>query len=770
MRTFAVVIVVSLAVLLSGRADAAVLWIEAERFEDTGTWVRDSQFLDQMGSPYLLAAGIGQPVEDAVTTVDIPANGIYRLWVRCKNWLPEYDPGRFQVLVDERASPMTFGTAKSDKWLWQDGGTFQLRKGKIEIRLRDQTGYYGRCDVLVLSDEPNYRPPDDKDKLTAQRARYGGTSSDVKEMRRRDVVVVGGGLAGICAALSAARHGATVALLQNRPVLGGNDSPEIGVGAQGCTPEGFDPGETGIPKEIGSEEDRMRRSQIVTNEPNISLYLNVHATGVRMTDKTTIAAAEAIHTITGQRMVFPAAIFIDCTGDGTIGGAAGAEFRMGREGRSEFDEGLAPEKPDLCTLGATLTYRGMPTGRMWIGPSQPPVRPYQAPAWARQLPEGTVDSDFCARGEQWWLEWGGTKNTLTDTEAIRDELLRIVYGLWAVTPGRGVRPLEWVQHVAGSRESRRLMGDYIMTQQDVSSPDAASDRLLPDRVAFGGWPVDLHPPLGFYTYKRVPVPEDIRTTQPQVDAELASQQGVHKSRYSIPLRSLYSRNIANLMMAGRDISVSHVALGSTRVMLTCATMGQAVGAAAAICVERQITPRGVYQEHIEQLQQQLLKDGAYIIRLKNTDPADLALKAKATASSTNGENYRAEYVNNGFAREEMGCTNAWSPDPKAALPQWMELDFGQPVRFNTAHVIFQHSKLAAKAYRIEAWLDGQWQTVSTVPSHSARFRRSVHGFPAVMASKLRVVIEEDAMEGCPVLCEIRVYEEERPRQGVHEAG
>lgn len=770
LRSIFIAILATLPALLGGQTTAAVLWLEAERFDDIGTWVRDSQFLDQMGSPYLLAAGIGQPVEDAVTTVDIPTDDAYRLWVRCKNWVPEHDPGRFQVLVDEKTSPTTFGTLKSDKWLWQDGGTFKLRKGKSEIRLRDLTGYYGRCDAIVLSNDSNYRPSDDMKTLTADRIRHGGISSDMTQMDRRDVVVVGGGLAGICAALSAARHGATVALVQNRPVLGGNDSPEIGVGAQGCSPEGFDPGETGIPKEIGSEQDRMRRSQIVTEEPNVSLHLNMHATGVRMVDKDTIAAVEAVNTTTGQRMVFPGSVFIDCTGDGTVGAAAGADFRMGREGRSEFDETLAPDKPDACTLGATLTYRGMPEGRMWIGPSAPPPRPYEAPAWARQLPDGTVDTDFAARGEQWWLEWGGARNTINDAEAIRDELLRIVYGLWAVTPGRGTRPLEWVQWVAGSRESRRLMGDYIMTQHDVSSPDIASDPLFPDRVAFGGWPVDLHPPLGFYTYKQVPVPEDIRASLPHSGDEPAFQHGVHKSRYSIPFRSLYSRNISNLMMAGRDISVSHVALGSTRVMLTCATMGQAVGTAAAICVQQQTTPRGVYEKRLEQLQQQLLKDGAYIIRLQNADPNDLALKATVTASSANGDNYRAEYVNNGFAREEMGCTNAWSPDPKATLPQSVELNFGQPVTFNTVHVTFQHSKLAAKAYRIEAFVDDKWQVVSTAPSHDVRFRRTVLGFPSVTANRVRIVIDEAAAEGVPVLCEIRVYNEEQPQQGVHEAG
>lgn len=737
-----------LAVSLPARAE--VLWLEAERFTDIGTWTRDAQFIDQMGSSYLLAGGLGHPVEDAVTWTEIGAPGVYRLWVRAKNWVPEHSPGRFQVLVGGRLAEPIFGTLKSSDWLWQDGGTFALEQGKIEVRVRDLTGYYGRCDAVVLSDEPGYRPPDDKAALAAERIRRGGTSREVAEMPKRDVVVVGGGLAGISAALAAARHGASVYLVQNRPALGGNDSPEIGVGAQGCIPAGFDPGETGIPKEICSEEDRPRRSFLVTREKNIALYLNVHATGVRMADKTRIKSVEAVHTITGDRTAFPGDVFIDCTGDGCVGAAAGADLRQGREARSEFGESHAPEKADRYTLGTTLTYRGMPEGRLWIGPSAPPVRSYAAPSWARKFPAGIVDTKFSARGEQWWLEWGGMKNTIDDAELIRDELLRIVYGLWAATPQNGPHELEWVQYVGGKRESRRLIGDYIMTERDV-----LADQLFPDRVAVGGWSIDLHPPEGFYAYKQIPLPKEL------VDP-----------RYSIPFRSLYSRNIANLMMAGRDISVSHVALGSTRVMVTCATQGQAAGTAAALCAEHKTTPRGVYQDHIRQLQQQLLKDGAYLTRLKNEDSQDLALAARVSASSCLAKNgYRPENVVNGFNREEGGAPNAWAPDPAAKYPQWIELDFGSPVVFNTVHVTFQHPDLAAKAYRLEAWVQDTWQPVSSILPHPARFRRSVHGFAAVTAAKLRIVIQESAVaKEPPTLCEIRVYNETAPHQGVREAG
>jgi hypothetical protein len=484
----------------------------------------------------------------------------------------------------------------------------------------------------------------------------------------------------------------------------------------------------------------------VTAEENISLHLNVHATGVRMADKATIAEVEAVHTVTGERMAFPGTVFIDCTGDGSVGAAAGAEFRMGREGRAEFGESLAPEQPDPRTLGTTLTYRGMPKGRVWIGPSAPPVRGFQTPPWARSLPQGIVKDDFSARGEQWWLEWGGTKNTIDDAEMIRDELLRIVYGLWAATPSQGVHELEWVQIVAGKRESRRLMGDYLMTQRDVSA-----DQRFPDRVAFGGWPIDLHPPEGFYAYKQIPTPPEIRDP-----------------RYSIPFRSLYSKNIANLMMAGRNISVTHVALGSTRVMCTCAVIGQAVGTAAAICVHQNTTPRGVCLRHIRELQQQLLKDDVGLIQMRNEDPHDLALTAKVAASSCLGKDgaYRPEHVNNGFARQEGDATNAWAPDPAAPLPQWVELDLGRPVAFDAVYVTFQHALLAARAYRLDAWGDGGWRPVVVVKPYQPRFRRAVHRFPAVTSNKLRVVIEASAPKGPATLCEVRVYREPEPGKGV----
>jgi len=202
------------------------LMLETERFTHLGGWAIDSQFIDLLGSAYLLANGRGEPVEDASTTVRPPKPGKYRLWARAKDWMPEHHPGRFQIIVDGNPLGRTFGENGRAGWLWEDGGLLELT-GETEIRLHDLTGYYGRCDVLLLTDDLDYAPPDDLAKIAQLRQAHGGVSADVADLPEYDVVVIGGGLAGSAAAVAAARNGARTALIQDRPVLGGNASPEI---------------------------------------------------------------------------------------------------------------------------------------------------------------------------------------------------------------------------------------------------------------------------------------------------------------------------------------------------------------------------------------------------------------------------------------------------------------------------------------------------------------------------------------------------------------
>jgi len=605
--------------LAAARASSSsTIWIEAERFRELGGWVNDAQFIDQMGSPYLLAIGLDGPVKDAVTRATVPSAGKYRLWARVRDWDPEHSPGRFQVVLGGKSLAQVFGQGKAKGWTWEDGGTHELPAGDLDIRLRDLTGHYGRCDVLVLSDEPSYRPPDERRALDAARAQHGGVSRELQRMGPYDTVVIGGGLAGTMAAVASARLGAKTALIQGRPVLGGNASTEILVEPQGdTTREPLDPGETGIIEEFRGPVDQYseRMLELCKSEPKLDLLLNTHATGVQLSGPGKIAAVEALEVTTGRRMAFAGTIFIDCTGDGAIGVWAGAEYRHGCEPRSMYNESRAPEQGEdfKGTMGGTLRYATEVA-------SEPAA--FAAPPWARKFPKC---SDFNPRrhpqlhigGWQWVIEYGGERNTHDDAEEIRDELLRIIWGMWDHAKNHCPKlaeeaknyKLAWVSHVVGKRESRRLIGDYVMTEHDIRP-----DKLFEDRVSYGGWGVDLHPPKGFY--------------DPGEPATFS-----HKTKFSVPFRSLYSKDVGNLMMAGRDISVSHAALGATRVMVTCGVQGQAVGTAAALCQTHKTTPRGIYQSHINELQQQLLKDGCYLIELPNSDPSDLALGAKVQASS-----------------------------------------------------------------------------------------------------------------------------------------
>ncbi|MGD8239509.1 MAG: FAD-dependent oxidoreductase, partial [Armatimonadota bacterium] len=386
--------------------------------------------------------------------------------------------------------------------------------------------------------------------------------------------------------------------------------------------------------------------------------------------------------------------------------------------------------------------------------------PFAAPPWAFRFPTcesfgpgrhprlpTTPEIDY-----QWNIELGGRRDTYADAEEIRDDLLRVIHGLWDHTKNHCARDKEkaahcrlvWVGHVAGKRENRRLIGDYVLTQNDI-----ARQTLFPDRVAFGAWSVDDHYSAGFF--------HDGPTGR-HMDAERDHHyQGVP---FSIPFRCLYSRNIENLMMAGRDISASHLALSNTRVMLTCAILGHATGTAAALCTAKGTTPRGLYQDHIEELQQELLKQGAAVFEMPNTDPRDLARRAAVRASSEraheSGDLMAAGNVINGHARavgmRGRETTNAWGADPDAPSPHWIELEWEEPTRLNVVHVSFQTVDLAPRRFALEAWRDGAWRRVLELTDN--RHRRHVLGLDSIRTRRLRVVLQEPA-----AICEIRVYDE-----------
>ena len=603
---------------------AGYLWVDAEDFGEYGGWRLDTQFVHLMGSGYLLAAGVGRPVEDARTTITVPQSGTYRVWVRSRNWVREHAPGKFEVLVNGTPMPTVLGAAPTAEWTWENAGDVRFNAGTATLALHDLTGYYGRCDALVLTTDMTYVPPEEREQVCRERARLTELSRVPQPKGEFDVVVVGAGAAGCCAAIAAARMGAVTALIQNRPVLGGNASSECGVGLNGASSHHRNARETGIPEEVArirsrygyrkySEPFRM----LTASEPNLTVFLNSHVFEAERKDSTTIALVRAVDTLTGAITEYRGKHFIDCTGDGWLGFFAKADFRIGREARDAFDEDLAPRESDRitmsgCLMGNGLAFRAHSVNR--------PVS-FQRPPWARHIETlgGYGRRLRNVAGGEWWMEHPGTVDDLWQAEEARDELIKISFSYWDFIKNRSPLKeqarsyiLSHIPIVDAKRESRRLMGDYILNQNDCEN-----GRVFPDRISYGGWPLDVHHPAGIFSgdegsfdfNKRVPV-------------------------YTIPYRCIYSRNIGNLHFAGRCASVTHVALGTIRVQNTLATLGQADGTAAAICVQRGITPRQIHRNHMPEFQQILLRHDQTIPELANQDPADLARKASVTASST----------------------------------------------------------------------------------------------------------------------------------------
>lgn len=444
-----------------------------------------------------------------------------------------------------------------------------------------------------------------------------------------DITVIGGGLAGVSAAISAARLGKKVALIQNRSVLGGNSSSEIRVWVLGATGLGVNrfARETGIIGEMLTENQYLNPDgnpyywdlvvlESVLREPNISLFLN---TNVYEVEADGDENSRKVHSVTGfmmgseRKLHFTSPVFLDCTGDGLVGFLAGAKYRVGREAYDEYQEKWAPEKPDNISLGSTMFFYTKDAGH--------PVK-YIPPSFAKDITQTAIPMKRVFKSgdsgcHYWWIEWGGEADidTLYDNERIRDELWSVIYGIWDYIKNSGKfdadnMTLEWVGSVPGKREYRRFVGDYVLTQNDLEQQTH-----FEDYIAFGGWSIDLHPPEGMYA------------------SDYVSKLFCVDGTFQIPFRSLYSVNVDNLLFAGRNISATHVAFGATRVMATCSVMGEAAGAAAALCVEKSVTPRELYRSHIKELQQTLLWNDAAIIGVKHEDPKDKAIQAEVTASS-----------------------------------------------------------------------------------------------------------------------------------------
>ena len=601
------------------------VWVEAEGFSDYGNWRLDTQFVHKMGSGYLLAAGVLKPIGSARTRFDIPSPGKWTVWARTKDWLPEWHPGTLRVSVNGVPGEI-LGDSGRDGWRWERAGCWELDKGPTEVSLDDLSGAFARCDALLFTRDDGYVPPDDDAECAAARARFTGAYSRIADGGDYEFVVVGAGPGGMSAAIAAARHGARVLLVHDRPVLGGNASSEIDVPTGGAAISHFNAREGGICEEAnltrygkGTTYSSVFR-QMAEELPNLTVRGNARVERVEKSGDT-ITAVIAHDTLTGAWTRYRGKLFLDGTGDGWIGYFAGAELLHGRESRGEYGEYPAPEKGNAllmsgCLMGGYLGYRYRTSGRGNV--------PFIVPEWARVLPSG-FDRWTTNGRSQWWVEHGGRFDELADPERARDELVRINLAYWGWLKNKwkfkdrlADQELYEMPHMNGRREGYRIRGDYLLTGNDC-----LEGRMFDDRISYGGWPLDRHDPLGIDN----PTGNGYCDIHPDVPI------------YSIPFRILYSRNVSNLMMAGRNVSVTHVALGSIRIEATIMTMGQAAGTAAAFMIRKNLRPReyGADGANIHELQQTLLKDDQYIPGVASEDADDLARHATVTATSVSSE-------------------------------------------------------------------------------------------------------------------------------------
>lgn len=582
-----------------GDSPSGDLLIEAEEFDDYGGWVLDSQFDMEMGSPYLLAHGSGRPVADARTVVDIAQAGSYSVWVRAKDWVPAHHPGRFELSLGNKRLATEFGANGKD-WSWQSAGEIDLDAGPLQVTLHDLTGFDGRCDAIFLSCNGG-APIDGTDPdARAWRRHLRGIPDEPTPEGPFDLVIVGGGVTGSVGALVATRLGLRVAVVQNRPVLGGNASVEIGIGPRG------EKGATVAEAIARTPDGDLQVGRLLESEPDATVFLHHQVFDVSM-DGDAIESVDAREAISGREIRILGSQFIDCTGTAILGMLAGAPTMFGIEGADEYDESHAPPERLDQHHGHTIFFRT----RMADEPVDFPDVPWaievakdfadlggQAKEPGKDNGDGPVveafrppkDDKFAnltRRLTHFW-EYGQWCDPYTEGEHIRDHLLRAVYGTMSNVKTR--EPDEWanlefgwVAHVPGQGEFRRYIGDHVLSENDIRNHTKFPDAVVRNSGAFC-----LHHPIHEdYDFRLKDWTWDERDDEP----------------FDIPFRCLYSAHVSNLMMAGKHISVTHVAGSVCKFMGNGAQHAIATAAAASIATKYGATPRQVHDNHLNELQE-----------------------------------------------------------------------------------------------------------------------------------------------------------------------
>ena len=640
------------------------IWLDALSFSDYGSFIPETQFVREMGQAYLLEDAVGTPGNAAKTAFTVQEGGYYRVFVRTKNWLPDETPDSLCVSVDTVSSQNKVGTAHIHGWHFAYGGDFLLSPGRHLLSLTSSAGWFARFAAVVITNDMDYLPSPEKARWQKDREQYfyypeTNTALFNKDIftplvhEKTDLIVVGAGAAGITAAIAAARLGLKTILVSDRPVLGGNGSEEVSVALEGAAHRGVH--ERGIILEIKLYRHHHRCSwseafrHFVDQEESLcvldNLMIDRAETQVLPPETAYSAKITTIHgvdTITLREHTWSADQYIDATGDGWLGYEAGALYRVGREAVFQHNEPFALKEGDGITMSGcanrTVREYAKTICSYDAEETDAPV-PFTAPRWAFKMPEGdelSRDVAVMTHGE-WWLENRGDYDDLFESEITRDALIRMSLGYfdwlknsWKDREKAASLRLKSIGTYNAKRETRRLIGDYIMTQNDfepcekidrsdltdeIIEKEVLSTLTFPDTVAYTGWAIDVHHKDGIFSGK-----------------ESAFFLNQRCKVTPIPFRTLYSKNIRNLMMAGRNTSVTHLALGSTRVMLTGALMGQAVGTAAYLNKKYNAAPRETGQQHMDELQSLLLKGGVYLPRVTGHDDTDLIPDASLVIS------------------------------------------------------------------------------------------------------------------------------------------
>lgn len=561
--------------------------IEAESFAQRGGWLIETQSIPTMGSAYLMAHGMGVPVEDARTEISLP-KGTYRFWARTRDWTRVWgrgEPaGRFTLNVNGVPLPTVLGT-NGEAWSWQYAGKVALDGGKVALALHDLSGFNGRCDAIYLTDGEDI-PREDMD---FRKEVTGSTVKDAEE--EYDLIVAGGGMAGTCTALAAIRSGVKTLLIQDRAMLGGCNSSEVRV-SLGGTPHATPYLNLGnVVEEIGPivgggdtysaeyyEDHRKKMAFELSDRKMWKLLLNTAVVDVeREGDRITAVITRSC--IDGSETRYRAKLFSDCTGDGVIARMMGCEVLYGTEAESEYGESLAPQEASREVMGQSVLWRSEDTG---VFSDFPKVD------FGIEITENNV---LYVTGGDWEWESGQYRNQALEAEYIRDYAMMAIYANWSYLKHYSARKkdyanlkLTWVSPIGGKRESYRVVGDYILTQTDIEQK-----RPHEDETAAITWNTDIHYPDPAHAAK---VPEPYRSC--------AYHRGIG-GQYAVPYRCLYARDAANLFLGGRIISTTHIAFASVRVMRTLGQLGEVAGMAAAVCKAHSANPRDVYTTYFDEL-------------------------------------------------------------------------------------------------------------------------------------------------------------------------